>query len=180
MNKVEIPLSKTKLTLTILGAFSFVLFGTLFIINPDKFVSPFLQNPEIVKIVGIIGVSLFSTLGIYGIKKLFDKKFGLTVDENGITDNTNASSVGLIKWNDITEIKAEQIMSTKFLLIFTNDPHKILEQTSGMKRKILQGNMKMYGTPISITSTTLKYKFDDLNKLLTERLNEQREKMPNR
>lgn len=71
-------------------------------------------------------------------------------------------------------------MSTKFLLIFINDPNKILEQTSGMKRKILQGNMKMYGTPISITSTTLKYKFDDLNKLLTERLNEQREKMPNR
>lgn len=180
MNKVEIPLSKTKLTLTILGAFLLCFLGTLFIITPDKFVSPFLRNPEMVKFIGFIGIVLFSVLGIYGIKKLFDKKVGLTVDENGITDNTNASSIGLIKWNDIIEIKAEQIMSTKFLLIFTKNPNRIIEQASGMKQKILQGNMKMYGTPISIISTTLKYKFDDLNKLLTEKLNEQREKMPNR
>ena len=38
-------------------------------------------------------------------------------------------------------------------------------------------NMKMYGTPLSITSNTLKYNFNDLEKLLTDRLNEQRERM---
>ncbi|MCG9792662.1 STM3941 family protein [Flavobacterium algicola] len=179
MNKIEIPLSRTKLTLTIVGAFSFVFFGIVFIINPDKFITPFLRSPELVRIVGIIASLLFTILGIYGIIKLFDKTVGLTVDENGITDNTNASSVGLIKWSEITEIKAEKVMSTKFLLIFTKNPNKFLEKKSGIKRKILQGNMKMYGTPISITSTTLKYKFDDLNNLLVEKLREQREKKPN-
>ena len=39
--------------------------------------------------------------------------------------------------------------------------------------------MKMYGTPFSIISTTLKYNFNDLEKLLKDRLNEQRESLPN-
>ena len=44
----------------------------------------------------------------------------------------------------------------------------------------MSGNIKIYGTPLSITSTTLKYNFNRLEKLLKDRLNEQRQKMPNR
>jgi len=40
--------------------------------------------------------------------------------------------------------------------------------------------MKMYGTPLSITSTTLKYDFNDLEKLLKDRLFEQRWSMRDR
>ncbi len=116
---------------------------------------------------------------IYGVKKLFDNNVGLTIDDNGIIDNTNALSIGLIKWADITEIRTEQVMSTKFLLIFTKDPNEILKKVGGMKSKLMAGNMKMYGTPFSITSTTLKYNFNELEKLLKDRLNEQRESMPN-
>ena len=111
---------------------------------------------------------------------MFDTKVGLTIDDTGIIDNTNASSIGLIKWTDITAIKTEQVMSTKFLLIYTNDPNRILESVKGIKRKLMTGNMKMYGTPLSITSNTLKYNFDDLERLLKGRLNEQRERIPNR
>ncbi len=110
---------------------------------------------------------------------MFDNNVGLTIDDNGIIDNTNASSIGLIKWFEITEIKTEQIMSTKFLLIYTKDPNSILDKVKGMKRKLMAGNMKMYGTPISITSNTFKYNFNDLEKLLKDRLNEQRERIPN-
>ena len=30
---------------------------------------------------------------------MFGKNIGLTIDDYGITDNTNASSIGLIKWD---------------------------------------------------------------------------------
>ncbi len=109
---------------------------------------------------------------------MFDNNVGLTIDENGIIDNTNASSIGLIKWFEITEIKTEQVMSTKFLLIYTKDPKSILDKAKGMKRKLMTGNMKMYGTPLSITSNTWKYNFNDLEKLLKNRINEQRKKTP--
>jgi len=178
MNKIEIPLSKTKILLTIGGSILFVVLGIYFITTMADQLTRF--NPTLVKGVGIASVLFFGATGIYGIKKLFDNNVGLTIDDNGIIDNTNATSIGLIKWADITEIRTEQVMSTKFLLIFTKDPNEILEKVSGMKRKLMAGNMKMYGTPLSITSTTLKYNFNALEKLIKDRLNEQRERMPNR
>ena len=180
MNKIEIPLSKTKIILVLLGALIFVVLGTFFVINPEKFISPIMRSPEFIRISGISSVIFFGVAGIYGIRKLFDNAIGLTVDENGINDNTNASSVGLINWADITEIKTEQIMSTKFLLIFTNNADKYIDGVGYIQRKLLLANKKMYGTPLSITSNTLKYDFDDLERLLKNSLNEQLEIKPNR
>ncbi len=180
MSKIELALSKKKISLLLIGAVIFVILGILFILFPDKFITQIFRNPEIIRIVGIASVLFFGAAGIYGLRKLFDKTVGLTIDKNGITDNTNASSVGLIEWDDITEIKTEQVMSTKFLLIFAANPDKYLDRVNGFKKKLLIGNMKMYGTPLSITSNTLKYKFDDLEKLVSNKLIEEKEKMPNR
>lgn len=179
MNKIEIQLSKTKISQLLIGVIVFVFLGTLFIMTPENFISPICRNPLTIRISGIISVLFFGVAGIYGLRKLFDKTAGLTIDENGIIDNTNASSVGLIDWNDIVEIKTEQVMSTRFLLIFINNPDKYLKRVNLFKQKLMMGNMKIYGTPLSITSNTLKYKFDDLKILLESRLNKHHEKMPN-
>lgn len=177
MNKIEIPLSKTKILLTIGGSILFVVLGVYCITTMADEQARF--NPMLVKAVGIASILFFGAAGVYGIKKLFDNKVGLTIDDNGIIDNTNATSIGLINWTDITEIRTEQVMSTKFLLIFTKDPDGILQKATGMKRKLMAANMKMYGTPLSITSTALKYDFNDLERLLKNKLNEQRERMSN-
>lgn len=178
MNKIEIPLSKTKLLLGIAGSILFVALGLYFITTMADQQTRF--SPTMVKGVGIASILFFGATGIYGIKKMFDKTIGLTIDENGIFDNTNASSVGLIKWTDITEIKTEQVASTKFLLIYTANPEFYLDKVKGFKRKLMQGNNNMYGTPLSITSNTLKYNFDDLEKLINDRFDEQRRRKPNR
>ncbi|HEX7414013.1 MAG TPA: STM3941 family protein [Bacteroidia bacterium] len=172
MNKVEIPLSKTKLLLGIGGSILFVVLGLYLYTTIADQQTRF--NPTFVKGVGIAGILFFGAIGIYGIKKMFDKTIGLTIDENGIFDNTNASSVGLIKWTDITEIKTEQVASTKFLLIYTKNPDIYLDKVKGFKRKLMEGNNRMYGTPLSITSNTLKYNFKDLEKLINDKLNEYR------
>ena len=177
MNKIEIPFNNTKLLLGIGGSILFVILGLYLFTTISDQQTRF--NPTLVKGAGIAGILFFGATGIYGIKKMFDKNIGLTIDDNGIIDNTNASSIGFIKWADITEIKTEQVMSSKFILIYTSDPNGILEKAKGMKRKLMAGNMKMYGTPLYITSNTLKYNFNDLEKLLKDRLNEQRERMPN-
>ena len=69
---------------------------------------------------------------------------------------------------------------TKFLLIFTNNADKYIDRVGYIQRKLLLANKKMYGTPLSITSNTLKYDFDDLEKLLKNSLNEQLEIKTNR
>lgn len=160
MNKIEIPLSKTKLLLGIGASILFISLGLYFIMTLADQQTRF--NPTIVKTVGIPSVMFFGATGIYRIKKMFDKTIGLTIDENGIFDNTNASSVELIKWTDITAIKMEQVASTKFLLIYTSNPDFYLDKVKGIKRKLMEGNNSMYGTPLSITSSSLKYNFEDL------------------
>jgi hypothetical protein len=177
MNKIEIPLSNTKLLFGIAGSILFVVLGFYLFTTIAEQETKF--NPMFVKVAGLACALFFGAAGIYGIIKLFDKSVGLIIDEKGIIDNINSSSIGLIKWADIIEIRTKQVMSTKFLLIFTKDPKGILEKVSGMKRKLMAGNMKMYGTPLSITSKTLKYNFGDLEKLLKDRLNEHG-KMSNR
>jgi hypothetical protein len=172
MEKIEIPISKTKIAFILIGALIFVILGVFFLLAPDMFTTTIFYNRHIIRVVGIAAVLFFGAVGIYGFRKLFDKSVGLTIDDNGITDNSNASSVGLINWSDILEIKTKQVMSTSFLLIFVNNPDKYMERVSGFKRKLMNGNMKMYGTPLSITSNTLRYNFSDLERLIKEKLNE--------
>jgi hypothetical protein len=173
MDTIEIPLSKTKILFAISGSILFILLGLyLFTTLSEQQTS---YNPMLAKGAGIAAILFFSATGIYGIRKFFDNTIGLMVDEKGITDNTNASSIGLIHWSDITEIKTGQVMSTRFLLIYTKNPSGILDRAKGMKRKLMAANMKMHGTPLSITSQALKYKFADLEKLLTERLHQYQE-----
>jgi hypothetical protein len=153
-----------------LGSFLFVVAGIWLFTNSTEFQNHsmrLLRNPMVVKSVGIIASIFFGATGIYGIRKIFDNKVGLIIDENGITDNSNASSIGLIEWNDISEIKTEQVMSTKFLLIEIENPEKYIAKAKNkMKARLMKTNMKMYGTPLSITSNTLKYDFDELGKLI--------------
>jgi hypothetical protein len=169
MNKIEIPLSKTKLLLASGGSIMFILLAYYLLTNSElhtKF------NSTIVKGIAILGIVFFGSTLFYGIKKMFDNIIGLTIDDNGIFDNSNASSVGLIEWSDITLILSEQVASTKFLLIFTNKPEEYIARAKGLKKKLMQANNKMYGTPLSISATTLRCNFKDLEKLLKEKLKE--------
>jgi len=121
----------------------------------------------VIKIIAIIGVLFFTGTAVLGLKKMFDIKIGLTIDTIGITDNSNEGSIGLVEWSDIIEIKTQQVMSTQFLLIIIDNPEKYIEKAkNGMKSKLMRTNMKMYGTPIAITSNTLKYKFVELERLI--------------
>lgn len=169
-NRIEISLSKNKLFLGIGGSILFVILGMWLFANSTEFQDNsirLMRNPMVIKSVGIVGMLFFGATGIYGIRKFFDKKVGLIIDEYGITDNSNASSIGLIEWNDISEIITEQVMSTKFLLIKVENPEKYIEKAKGeMKARLMKTNMKMYGTPLSITSNTLKYDFNELEKLI--------------
>ena len=173
--KIEIPLSKTKLYFVIGGSIIFVLLRIFLFSNASEFQNHtlrILRNTVVIKSIGILGTLFFGAIGIYGIRKLFEKKAGLIIDENGITENSNASSIGLIEWNDISEIKTEQVMSTKFLLIKVKNPEKYIEKAkNGIKAKLMKTNMRMYGTPISIATNTLKYDFIALEKLIQTEFN---------
>lgn len=166
-NKIEIQLSKTKILLLLIGATVFVVLGILFMMNPEQFKSSLFRNAEIIRIVGIVAVAFFGFFLVFIARKLFDHKVGLTIDQYGITDNSNATSVGLIEWTDITGIGTVQVASTKILMLKTDKPEKYIEKAKNrISKRAMKANHKMYGSPISIISNSLKINFNDLEKLV--------------
>lgn len=163
MNEViEIPLSKNKLVLLSLGALLFVAVGIFFIVKPEN-------NSDYLRILGIASVSFFALCLMFFIKKLFDKEKGLIINENGIVDNSSGVSVGLIEWTDIEDIETIKIASTKLLLIQTDKPEKYIARAKNViAKQAMRANLKMYGTPLTITSNSLKIKFDELENLVLE------------
>jgi hypothetical protein len=172
MNKLEIPFSKTKMLLLIIIGFAFVAIGIILIISPEAFVSTFFRDSRIVLLSGFISILFFGWVSIINLKKLFSNSIGLRIDENGIYDNTNPYSVGLINWKDIVEIRSKKYKSSKFLLIFVSNPNYYLEKTKGIKRDIVDYNMSVFETPLYITTNSLKYKHRDLELLLNKKLKE--------
>lgn len=168
-DKIDIQLSKTKILLLLIGSTLFVVLGILFILNPEQLENSRFRNLEMIRIVGIVSVVFFGLCLVFIARKLFDKKVGLTIDQDGITDNSNATSIGLIEWNDITNIGTVQVALTKFIMLETDIPEKYIERAKNeISKRAMKANHKMYGSPLSIISNTLKIKHDDLEKLIRE------------
>jgi hypothetical protein len=168
---IEIPLSKKKLTLMVIGSVMFVVLGILFVIDPDKYVSPIMRNPTIIFIAGLASILFFGLCFFFIVKKLGDNSVGLVISDEGILDNSSGVSAGQILWADIEKISVIKIHRQKLIMLqVTNPQDYINKQTSGFKRKMMQLNYKMYGTPLSITSNGLKISFDELLSTLTNKL----------
>jgi hypothetical protein len=171
--QIEIPLSKTKMTMTFLRSLIFVGLGLWMLTNPPKSNHWLFGNPTLIFIIGLASVIFFGLVAVTMFRKFSDKKPGLTISKQGITDNSSGVSAGLIPWADIQEIKISQVMSQKFLMFIVNNPQDYLDKvTNPLRRNAMKMNYKRYGSPISISSNALKTNFNDLHKLLIEKMNE--------
>lgn len=164
MNRIEIPLSKTKTLLGVAASFLFVTLG-IFLLTKHAWAQP-VFNPLLVQITGILCILFFGTTAVLGIRKWMERKIALIIDDAGIFENSHSTSAGWIPWADITGIRIGQVATTRFILIDVKNPDKYLAESSGFKRKILKANMNLYNTPLAITATTLDTNFDKLVQLL--------------
>ncbi|MBX9851706.1 MAG: hypothetical protein K2X86_08095 [Cytophagaceae bacterium] len=165
--RIEIKLSKTKGMLTFLGSVAFVLVSLWLISYADD---QDRYTPTFVKGAGYVGLIFFGLCGLYIFYKLFDTKPGLIIDGNGILDNSSAASGHIIKWDRIVGLRVGQVKSTKFILIDLVDPEQFMNEVKGIKKTLMWGTYKMYGTPTSISSSTLNCDFDELYNLIDKRL----------
>lgn len=173
--QIEIPLSRKKMVLSLLGAIMFVVIGFWFIIYRDQIDTPILGDPILISIIGVISILLFGLISILLFRKLFDKEAGLIINQQGIVDNSSGVSAGVILWSNIKEIKVTQVMSQKFIMIIIDNPQEYIDKVSNsLRRRNIEINYKSYGSPINISSNALKIGFDDLHQLLTDKMKEYR------
>lgn len=173
--RIEIPLSRKRIFLMLLGSLMFVAIGLWFVITPPTISNSYWGNPEKLAIVGCASIVFFGLCVFYLFRKLSDNKPGLITDQTSLTDNSSGVSGGQILWADIEGISVMEVHKQKLIMIHVTNPQDYInKQTSSFKRKMMQMNYKMYGTPLSITSNSLKISFDELISTLNDRLKEVR------
>ena len=128
-------------------------------------------NPFIMKFVGIICIVFFGfTLKIL-IKKLFEKKPGLVIDNIGIIDNSTGLSARHIKWKNIIGFKKFNLLIIQFIAVIVDDEY-LNEYYNKYKwyKFIAKLDHKMAGSPFQIYTSVLKCKQKILFNILQEKL----------
>ena len=160
--KIEIPVNKIKTLLLSLGSTAFILIS-IWLLFDARF-------SMLAKGIAIVGVLFFGATLIVSLKIVVSNTSGLVIEEQGITFNTTGLNVGLIKWEDILSIERMNVSGQQFLNIQVSNPEEYISRAKGFKRKTLEMNHTMYGTPLSISAVALQVKFNDLENLLKTEL----------
>lgn len=175
VSRTEIPLNKIQTVFLMLGALLFVIAGVFFMIESSRFLTTTHRSVWMIKAVGLASVLFFGLCLVFLAKSLFESKPGLIIDEYGITDNSSASSVGLIEWKDIEFIETIQVAFTQFVMVHTVQPEKYLNKArNGLMRAAMQANFNRYGSPVAISVFTLNIGSQYLQRLLQEALEKSR------
>ena len=163
-----IELSRTKLALLILGSCGFVAVGAWLLtydsaeIRYGRSFNFFFNEPLVVYGLGLAAVIFFGLCGLYGLRKMFDKKPGLVLNSEGIIDNASGSAAGFIPWSEVTGSGIYEIQGSKMLIIGLRDPGKYIGRGNALSRAMNKANSNMVGSPVAIPSTSLKINFAEL------------------
>ncbi len=170
-DRIEIPLSKVKLTMLIVAAIVFVIIGFWILIFQPK--SIIFRNQIFNSIMSIAGILFFGLGGLLLLLKLGDYKPGITIDKFGINVNAGSFSFGLIKWDDIEEIKETLYYNQKLMLILVKNPEYYIQgQNNAFKRKQMEMSLKYLATPITISANSLNCNFEELKSILLLKFDE--------
>ncbi|MFZ6816454.1 STM3941 family protein [Undibacterium sp. Rencai35W] len=159
-----IELSKTKMLLLIAGACAFVV-GGLWMVQLDSAEIESqrrFNSPILVHVIGVISITFFGLCGLFGVKKIFDKKPGLILSSAGIFDNSSGVSAGLIPWSEIVGFDIFEVQKQKTLIVKITNPERYIEVGGPLQRTLNRMNFKLCGSPIAITSNSLTIGFDEL------------------
>ena len=169
-----IELSKRKIAMLLLGSLLFVAAGIWFLtfdaesIRTDSGFRLLFNSPPLAYGIGLVAITVFGFFGFQAIKQFLNKKPGLIFNSSGIVDNASSASAGFIPWSDVLGSHVFEMQGQKMLVIMVKDPEKYANQGSALKRKLNQGNFNMVGSPISISSITLKTNLSELQSLFEE------------
>jgi len=172
---IEIPLSKSKLALLLIGSIGFVLAGVWFVTNPESLSTQYNhRSPALIVTVGVASILFFGLCAIFILRKMFDNKLGLIINDFGINDNSSGTSAGFIPWKDIEAIEKTTVARQNMLMIIVCNPKEYInKQTGFLARKAMEMNYKRFGSPIFLSANGLKYDFDELYQIVAYRFRSQ-------
>lgn len=165
-----IELSKVKIVLLVIGALAFVGGGAWFLSLDAEFIKSqgMLRSPTLIYGLGVVSIAFFGLCGLVGIRKLLDRSPGLIVNSEGLVDNSSGVSAGFIPWSEVVGIEEFEVQKQKLIYLQVSNPNKYVNNGNVLQRMANRANTKLYGTPVQISSNSLKISYDDLLKTINE------------
>lgn len=168
----SIALSKGKIIGLLVAGLAFVVLGVILLLrDPAEIASGGrFNNPILVHTVGWLSIAFFGLCSVIALRKLFDHKPGLQLSAAGLQDNSSGIAAGLIPWPHIAAIAPYQISGQRMLVVMLHEPEPYIERGSAFRRKQNRANHKLCGSPVSISTNSLKIGYGELQQLLEQYL----------
>lgn len=174
MEIIEIPLSKVKLITMVVISILFVVMSSYILFSQR--VSIVFNSHLFNTAAGIVGIIFFGMVFITILSKLIKNYPGIIIDKIGITVSSGPGSYGLVKWEDITNIRTVLSSGQKYLLIIVKNPnYYIAMQGNMLVKKLMEMNTKKFETPMLISANVLKCNFEQLKNIIVTKFNENNE-----
>jgi len=97
----------------------------------------------------------FGFCGAYTVWRLVRPTPSLVINREGIFDNASAVGVGLIRWDDISDLREYRFMGQVFLGIHLRDRGAFLARLPPWKRQLLRLNKYLVDAPVNIPQVAL-------------------------
>ena len=165
--RTEVPASRGKTFLLVLLAACFVAFGAWLLTLDAEFIRSQrrFNSPTLIVVVAWITISFFGIACLAGIWRLLSSKPGLVLSDSGIEIIAFGRHT-TVPWEDIAGFSIFELKRTRMLVPVLKDPHTYIEDGGAIRRAVARANYKICGSPIAISSDTVKLSFDELTSLV--------------
>jgi len=170
---LEYPLRKAKLALVLVLAL--VLFLVCLVMTLAGLAGPGSLLAWELGAAGLVGGVAFGAGTLFAAARLFSRRPGLVIDQEGIVDNTSYSSVGRVPWSQITWVQVQSFklptynrslifrpQQPRLLVIGVRDPVQFRDRGNWLQRFLRRGTVGMFGGPVAISEPLLRADFEDL------------------
>jgi hypothetical protein len=162
MDRIEVPLNRTKLLGQCLGALAFVALGVFLIRVPTR-------HGLWAQIMGAVAVAFFGAVGAAVLVRLLRPGPAIVISDEGILDDASGVSLGLIRWDQVGAIDEYRVKDQAFLSITVKDAEALIAQQPFWKRRIIRANLGTGLAAVNIPQTSLGTDLKDLRREIEQR-----------
>ncbi|MFZ7119880.1 MAG: STM3941 family protein [Eubacteriaceae bacterium] len=163
MNEIIIKENKNKVIQLIILAIILVL------VSMYNLVIGIIEINLLYLVIGIMGITFFGACFFLISRRMSNNRPLLIIGKDGITDMSNANSVGFVAWKEIESVSVRRVFVQKFIGITVYDFDKLMNGISPMKQNTIKANMKLKYPPICIPLNTADTEFSEVLSIVQNR-----------
>ena len=163
---MEIYTSRKKNIFLLFLSLLFLAAGIYFVLHGEE-IAAGKRSPLLVQGIGIAAIAFALLTLFFIIKNLLNKRWVLWANPEGLY--LRIRNELFIPWQEITGFEVFEVRGSKSVLIMLKDPQAyIAKEKSPFLRKMMQWNLRLCGTSVSISSSTMQISHKELLALLIE------------